>query len=214
MAKIGIIGSGNVGGTLGKRWAAGGHTVVFGSRNPESEEMKKLVAGAGGSSRAATPAEAVAASDILALTTPWAAAEQVVRGAAAGGALDGKILIDALNPLTPDLKGLAVGPDTSAGELVAGWAPGARVVKCFNTVGYNIMADPKFGERSAVMFYCGDDAGAKAAVHPLAAELGFDPVDAGPLRQARALEYFALLWISLAFTTGIGREIGFSLMRR
>ena len=214
MAKIGIIGSGNVGGTLGRRWAAGGHWVRFGSRNPESEEMRRLVAEAGGMSAAATTAEVVGASEILLLATPWSATEPIVRGAAAGGALTGKILIDAVNPLAADLKGLEVGRDQSGAELVASWAPGARVVKCFNTVGYNIMANPVFGGSGATMFYCGDDSAAKDTVQQLATELGFEAVDAGPLRQARLLEPFALLWISLAFTPGMGREIGFRLMRR
>jgi predicted dinucleotide-binding enzyme len=87
------------------------------------------------------------------------------------------------------------------------------VVKIFNTTGYNNMANPVYPDGAATMFYCGDDAGAKATAHRLAADLGFDPVDAGPLRQARLLEPLALLWISLA-VHGAGRDIAFRLMRR
>jgi predicted dinucleotide-binding enzyme len=118
--KIGILGSGNVGGTLGSRWAQGGHTVIFSSRTPDSKEMKDLAAKAGGTSRAALLREAVAASDVLLLATPWPATKAILSGA---GDLRGKILIDATNPLLPDLSGLEVGTSTSAGELVAGWAP-------------------------------------------------------------------------------------------
>jgi predicted dinucleotide-binding enzyme len=111
-----------------------------------------------------------------------------------------------------DLSGLALGTTTSAAEQVAQWAPGARVVKAFNTVGSNIMADPSFGSNRALLFYCGDDAAAKQTVKSLAGELGFDAQDSGPLRQARLLEPFALLWISLAYGQGYGREFAFQLI--
>ena len=87
------------------------------------------------------------------------------------------------------------------------------MVKIFNTIGYNVMANPSFGSVPATLLYCGDDGDAKSVARDLAAAIGFDPVDAGPLRQARVLEPFALLWISLAFG-GQGREIAFRLMRR
>jgi len=76
------------------------------------------------------------------------------------------------------------------------------------------MANPAFGSEKPVMFYCGDDKDAKSKVKPLIDELGFEAVDAGPLAQARTLEPFALLWISLAYANGLGREIAFKLMRR
>jgi hypothetical protein len=211
MTSIGIIGSGNVGGALGSRWArAAGHPVVFSSRNPQSAEMQKLAQDAGPNARAASVADAVK-SEVVLLATPWPATRQAIESA---GDLSGKVLIDATNPLLPDLSGLAVGTTTSGAERVAEWAHGARVVKAFNTIGYNIMADPRFDGRSAVLFYCGDDAAAKETVRALAAELDFDPVDAGPLTQARLLEPFALLWISLAYGAGLGREIAFQLMKR
>jgi predicted dinucleotide-binding enzyme len=208
---IGIIGSGNVGGTLGKRWAQGGHAVVFGSRTPDSDEMKQLVAGAGPTARAATLAATVAAGDVLLLATPWPVTKAMI---ASAGNLSGKTLIDATNPLLPDLSCLGIGTNTSGGEMVAGWATGAKVVKAFNSVGSSIMADPKLNGASAVLFYCGDDEDAKRTVHVLAAELGFDAQDAGPLTQARLLEPLALLWISLAFSRGFGREFAFQLIRR
>lgn len=98
--------------------------------------------------------------------------------------------------------------------MVAKWATGAKVVKAFNTVGFNIMADPRFEGGRTAMFYCGDDAKAKSTVAGLINELGFEALDAGPLTQARLLEPFALLWISLALQYGYGREIAFQLLRR
>jgi predicted dinucleotide-binding enzyme len=209
--KIGIIGSGNVGGALGRRWAAAGHEILFSSRNPSSGAMQAVVAEAGPTARAASPGEAAAEGEIVLLATPWNATRDAIRGA---GSLEGKVLIDATNPLLPNLAGLEMGTTTSGGEQVAGWAPGARVVKAFNTIGANIMADPGFGDSRPVLFYCGDDKAAKQKVHQLAAEIGFDAHDAGPLRQARLLEPFALLWISLALEHGYGREIAFRFLRR
>ena len=91
---------------------------------------------------------------------------------------------------------------------------GAKVVKIFNTVGFNVMADPRFGENRAILFYCGDDPASKKTAAQLAAELGFEPLDAGPLKQARLLEPFALLWITLANFYGYSRDIAFDLLRR
>src|SRR5258706_9912181 len=152
--KIGIIGSGNVGGTLGTRWAQAGHEVIFSSRNPRSKEMQELAAKAGASARAGSVAEA-AAADVVVFATPWPATEQAVRSA---GDLRGKVVIDATNPLLPDLSGVAVGTTTSGGEQVAGWAAGARLVKAFNTIRYNVMANPRIADEPAVLLYCGDDA--------------------------------------------------------
>jgi NADPH-dependent F420 reductase len=207
---IGIIGAGNVGGTLGAHWARNGHTVAFGVRDPKSAEVRELVKKAG-SGTAANMVDAARSGDVLLVSTPWAATQQAIESL---GDLSGKIVIDATNPVLPDLSGLALGTTTSAAEQVAQWAPGARVVKAFNTVGSNIMADPSFGSNRALLFYCGDDAAAKQTVKSLADELGFDAQDAGPLRQARVLEPFALLWISLAFGQGYGREFAFQLLRR
>lgn len=207
---IGIIGSGNVGGVLGARWAQKGHSVVFGSRTPDDDDMKKLLAGAGKTSRGATLAEA-ATSDVLLLAMPWPVIKDVLAGL---GNLTDKVLIDATNPVLANLSALALGTTTSAAEQVAQWARGAKVVKAFNTIGNSIMANTDFKGEKPVLFYCGDDALAKKTVHQLAGDIGFDPQDAGPLTQARLLEPLALLWISLAFQQQWGREFAFKVLRR
>lgn len=209
--KIGIIGSGNVGGALGARWAKAGHEVIFGTRDPQGIEMQQLSAKISGKTSTASLADAARQAEVLLLATPWQVTQQVIAGL---GDLSGKILIDATNPLLPDLSGLTIGTSTSAGEQVAGWARGAKVVKAFNTVGANVMDNPTFEGHRPVMFYCGDDAQAKQVVSKLISELVFEPVDAGPLTQARLLEPFALLWISLAYAQGLGREFAFELLRR
>jgi len=209
--KIGIIGSGNVGGTLGKAFARIGHEVTFGFRSVDDPQAEALLAQAGNSAKIGTLAQAAEAGSVVVLATPWEAAEEVLTST---GDLAGKILIDATNPLLPGVAGLAIGTTTSAGEMVARWAKGARVVKAFNTIGFNIMADTGFPDGKPALFYCGDDAEAKSVVGGLARELGFDALDAGPLTQCRVLEPFALLWISLAMKYGYGRDIAFQFMRR
>jgi NADPH-dependent F420 reductase len=208
---IGIIGSGNVGGTLGTRWAKAGHDIVYGTRDPQANDIKQLLAQAGGKARAATLQEAARAGEVLLLAMPWNATQPVLEGL---GDLAGKTLIDATNPLLADLSGLDVGTTTSAAEKVAAWARGAKVVKAFNTVGANIMANPSFSAERPALFYCGDDATAKQTTKQLAEAIGFEALDAGPLTQARLLEPFALLWISLALKYGYGLDIAFKLLRR
>ncbi len=206
--RIAIIGSGSVGSALGRTWSGVGHDVVFGVRNPDAPKMATLVTETGGS--AADMAHACENADVVVLAVPWSAVRDVV---AAAGDLSGKVLFDCTNPLIGDLSGLEIGQSSSGGERLAEWAPGARVVKIFNTVGSNVMADPHFGEERATMIYCGDDAGAKAVGDRLARDAGFDPLDAGPLSYSRLLEPVALLWIRLAID-GRDREFAFKLMRR
>lgn len=198
--KIAILGAGTVGRTLGKAWAACGHEIIFGRRAPDAAM-----------SRETTVREAARSGDVIVLATPWGAVAETL---AAAGNLMGKVLLDATNPLLPGLSGLDAVAAGSAGEQVGAWAPGARVVKIFNTAGYNVMADPVFGNERASMFYCGDDAEAKTVAAQLATEAGFEPVDAGPLTQSRLLEPLALLWITMAMKYGQGREIAFRLLRR
>jgi NADPH-dependent F420 reductase len=209
--KIAVIGTGHVGSALGQRWAKGGHQVVFGSRDPNSEKVRAAIRAAGPDASAATAAEAVQGADAVLLAAPWSAAEETLR--ALGSSLSGKVLMDATNPLGPGFT-LAVGGDTSAGEQVAGWARGARVVKAFNNTGAGNMIDPNYNGTPVTTFICGDDEQAKKVAAQLAEELGFDVVDAGPLMMARYLEPLAGLWVSLAYNRGMGPNIAFHLMKR
>jgi 8-hydroxy-5-deazaflavin:NADPH oxidoreductase len=214
MMEICVIGAGNVGGTLGRRWAQAGHTVVFGVRDPHDEKVRTLLASAGVNARAGRVEEA-AASAVVVLTVPWEAAHDAIRSA---GDLTGKVLVDTTNPVAMSpaglQQGLLVGHTTSAAEQVAAWARGARVVKAFNTTGFGNMHDPRYGSQAATMFLCGDDGEAKAMVTQLGEDLGFEMLDAGPLRIARLLEPLAMLWIHLAVFQGLGPDIAFTLQRR
>ncbi|MDX1530713.1 MAG: NADPH-dependent F420 reductase [Rhodothermales bacterium] len=208
---IAIIGTGNVGSALGKRWGAAGHAVTYGSRHPDSEDTQALVRDTGPKASAASPEEAVQHADAVLLATPWHATENAVKGL---GDLGGKVLIDATNPLAPDLGGLVVGHDTSGAEEVARWAKGARVVTAFNSTAASNMADADYGGPRPAMFIAGDDAEAKRAVSDLAEAIGFEAIDSGPLKQARYLEPLAMLYITQAYVQGAGPNIAFALLRR
>jgi 8-hydroxy-5-deazaflavin:NADPH oxidoreductase len=209
--KIGVIGSGNVGGALGTGWAKKGHSVVFGARDKNDEKLQSLLKQAGPNARAATVPEAAAFGDVVVFATPWAATEDAIRNA---GDLNGKIVFDCNNPAKPDLSGLQLGHTTSAGEQVASWASGARVVKVFNTTGAGNMANSHYPDGPPAMFYCGDDANAKKAAAQLASDLGFEPIDVGGITAARFLEPLAMLWIRLVLAQGLGPHFAFRIIRR
>ena len=209
--RIGILGIGNVGSALGKRWLDDGNEVVFGARDPRAEKVQTLLESLGPGARAQSVKDAAEWADIVVLAVPWTAAHDAIRAA---GNLEGKILVDCTNPIADGLKGLTVGLNTSAGEQVAGWAPGARVVKAFNTTSVRNMLDPRFGSERLTMFICGDDAPAKRVVTALAQEMGFEVCDTGPLYHARYLEPLAILWVDMAYLQGMGQDFAFKLIRR
>ncbi len=209
--KIAVIGTGSVGGTLGRRWSELGHTVHFAALEPDSEEVCQLLASCHSDARVGTVLEAVADADVILLAIPWDQAQQVLKAA---GNLDRKILLDCINPMTSDLSRLEVGLTTSAAEQIASWAPTCRVVKAFNTLSAAAMENPMFGDQRASMFFCGDDADAKGVTHELTEQLGFEAIDCGPLRLARQLEPFALLYVHLAVFEGWGGDCAFHILKR
>lgn len=202
---IAIIGAGNVGGALGKAWAKAGHTIIFGVRNPGHGKTQPPLAEIGSAASAVLVPDAVRRADIVVLATPWPAVPDAL---SAMGDLKGKTLIDCTNPLSLAGDGslsLSLGSTTSGAEEVERLAPGANVVKAFNTYGWENFADsayPNTAGLKPVMFYCGDDDAAKGRVSQLAADLGFEPVDTGGLGMARSLEPLALLWIRLSIRDG------------
>jgi predicted dinucleotide-binding enzyme len=208
--KIAVIGTGSVGGTLGRRWAELGHSVCFGVRNVSDPDANALVAQIKGDARLAGVREAAADAEVVVLATPYAANTAAL---AAAGDLAGKILIDVTNPIGPNFS-LAVGFDSSGAEQVAKLAPMARVYKAMNQVGFEVMADPAFAAGRPVMFVAGDEPAGKRVVLDLVTALGFEAIDAGELTVARLLEPYAMLWIHLMARRNQGRRFAFALLRR
>jgi predicted dinucleotide-binding enzyme len=203
---ITIVGSGHVGRALAGGWRKAGHGITFATRESDSAkaaEFKREEFGVVALNGAADTA------DVIVLAVPWSAIEPTI---AALGSLAGKVLIDATDPLKSPRE-LAIGFSDSGGETVARLS-GARVVKAFSTTGAGNMADSSYPGGRPMMAVAGDDTAAKQIVISLAADLGFDPVDTGPLAMCRYLEPLAMLWINLAYTQGLGPNIAFALLRR
>ena len=198
--KIAVVGFGNVGAQLGKLWAKKGHQVTAGLREGSKDRQKAADAGVG----VATPAEAVKDAEVVVIALPWPAVQEALKTLS----LDGKVVIDAVNPVRPDLS-IEVPEEGSAALAIAQWARGARLVKAFNTIGSMLMGDPTFD-----MMYCGDDAQAKEIVHGLVADTGMKPVDVGPLSNSRYLEAVAGLWIDLVLKGRIQGAFGFNLVSK
>jgi predicted dinucleotide-binding enzyme len=197
--KIGIIGTGRTGKNLGVLWAAKGHEVFFGSRDPQAAAY--LAEENEGAIQVGTPQGAVDFGEVIALCVPGSVA---IETTASLKNWTGKVLIDINNLLIPGLEGLTLGTTTSLAEEIAEQAAGAKVVKAFNTVYFDTLKDPVVNGIAASHFYCGDDDDAKQVVAGLGAELGFDPMDCGPLWMARQLEPAAFLCIYLSHKMGEG----------
>jgi predicted dinucleotide-binding enzyme len=195
-AKIAVIGSGNVANALGPGFAAQGHTIVYGSRNPTEQKVKELIAKTGHNASAATPTEAVKGADIVVLAVPGTAAEEVTKSL---GDLSGKIILDPTNRVDRNTSdgyvnyGLANTSGSNA-ELVQAAAPKARVVKAFNTLNVGQMVNPASAGGPISIPIVGDDPKARAVVAELVKGMHLEPVDLGPLRYARVLEEMLVIW--------------------
>lgn len=194
---IAIIGTGDMGDSLGPRLAELGYSVVFGSRDPAGEQARQVVELTGPRARAATQREAAAAATLVILAVPWPAMETVARNL---GPLDGKIVIDISFPHRQAKDGYYESMvETSSAELIQQWNPRARVVKAFALQASFVVDDPGVVGGPVTVPIAADDRAAKEEVGRLVAALGLDPVDAGPLRMARDLEamqrIYAVPWL-------------------
>jgi 8-hydroxy-5-deazaflavin:NADPH oxidoreductase len=196
--RIGILGSGLMGGKLGTIFARAGHEVVF-SYARHREKLERLARDAGGNARAGTPAEAARDADALLLAVHWSRVDDVLKQA---GDLSGKVILTCSLPMNADDTGLVLGHTTSGAEELAKKVSEARIVCAFNTVPSEVLFgvfEARDGADRPSLVYCGDDEGGKETAAGLIRDAGFDPVDAGPLWIARYTEPFALLVAQLAY---------------
>jgi predicted dinucleotide-binding enzyme len=202
--RIGIIGVGNIGSGLGNLFARHGHEVMF-SYSHDPQKIQRVVNEAGPNARPGTPEEAARFGDVIVLAVGWGS---VVDALKAAGSLDGKTLVSCVNPLTPDFSGLVVGTTTSGAEEIAKLVPGAHVVEAFLNIFAGILHSGTmlFGTDVPSVFYCGDDADSKAAVAKLITDIGLEPIDSGPLRNARFVEPTAMLFLQLGAFLGMAKE--------
>lgn len=211
--RIGILGSGLMGGTLGTLFARAGHEVTFSyARSPQ--KLKRLARQAGAPARAGTPADAVRSADALLLAVHWSRHDEVL---ALCGDLSGRIVITCSLPMNAEDTELVVGHTGSGAEALAARVPGARIVSAFNTVPSEVLLAVFEARRTRAkkpaLVHCGDDAGAKETAARLIRDVGFEPVDAGPLRMARYTEPFALLVARLAYEGDGGPGLAYRFVR-
>jgi predicted dinucleotide-binding enzyme len=206
--RIGILGSGLMGGKLGTIWARAGHEVVF-SYARSDEKLKKLARDAKGKARPGSPREAAQQADALLLAVHWSRLADVLKQT---GDLSGKVIVTCSLPMNVDDTGLVIAHTSSGAEELAKMIPKARVVSAFGTVPSEVLFDVYDARRKTKrpsLVYCGDDKKAKAVAVELIRDAGFDPVDAGPLRIARYTEPFTLLVAQLAYEGNQGPEMAY-----
>lgn len=190
---VAVIGTGDMGDSLGPRFAELGHQVVYGSRSPERDEVKALVKKTGNNASATTQMAAAQLGDIVVMAVPWPAMEMVAQSL---GNLEDKIVIDVSMPFEQGDDGYPKHLlKTSSAEMIQGWNPGAKVVKAFATMGSQVIDEPMVEGGMVTIPVASDDRIAKERVAAIVAGMGLDPVDFGPLRMAREIETMQLIYM-------------------
>lgn len=209
--RVGILGSGLMGGKLGTIFARAGHQVVF-SYARSNHKPKSLARDAQGNARAGTPSEAAKDADAILLAVHWSRIDDVLKQA---GDLSGKVILTCCLPMDTGNTKLIIGTTTSGAEELAKKIPRAHVVSAFNTVPSEVLGvfEPKSKETRPSLVYCGDHQASKDVAAKLIDDAGFDPVDAGPLHIARYTEPFALLVAQLAYEGKGGPELAYRFER-
>ncbi len=210
--RIGILGSGLMGSKLGTIWARAGHDVVF-SYARNKQKLERLAREAKGNARAGTPSDAAREADALLLAVHWSRVVDVLKQA---GNVSGKVIVSCSLPMNDDDTDLTIAHTSSGAEALAKKVPKARVVSAFNTVPSEVLFKVFEARRKATkpsLVYCGDDTSSKKIAAQLIRDVGFDPLDAGPLRVARYTEPFTLLIAQLAYEGKEGPELAYRFER-
>ncbi len=200
--KISILGSGNIGGTLGRKWAGKGHTIKFGVRDVVDRKHQSLMDSAAGDITVASLSEAIEFGEVVVLAIPGSAVAPLVE--TSDRALAGKIIIDATNRIgQADMNNL---------QIVAKQVPSAKLYRAFNSLGWENFDNPQLGGSQVDLFYCGDPGDARPVVERLIADIGLRPIYVGDLTQLDVVDNLAKLWFALAFGQGFGRRLAFKLL--
>ena len=210
--RVGILGSGRMGGTLGTIFARAGHEVLF-SYSRSEKKLQKLARDAGKNARWGTPAQAADDADALLLAVHWTRLSDVLRQA---GTLAGKVVVSCSLPMNEDDSDLVVAHRSSGAETLAKKVRKAKVVSAFGTVPSEVLFDVFEARRRArkpSLVYCGDDAKTKRTAAELIRDVGFEPLDAGPLKTARYMEPFTMLVAQLAYEGKGGPELAYRFER-
>ncbi|MCS6824015.1 MAG: NAD(P)-binding domain-containing protein [Cytophagaceae bacterium] len=203
---IAIIGSGNIGSTLARGLSKSGHQIYLGTRHPEDEKIKNLIR-ENNNIEALSVSEAAQRAEVIIIAAPPDATKDIVHHM---GDVKGKILIDTMNSVRTK-----AGDFVSSAEALRVWTGNNDVVKCFNTTGFNIMANPDFSGIKADMFMAGSSKKGKEIARQLALDMGFDECyDFGGDDKIPLLEQFAFIWINLAINQNLGRDIAFKLLKK
>lgn len=206
--RIGILGSGLMGGKLGTLFARAGHEVVF-SYARTRQKLQRLARQAGGDAQAGTPAQATRDADAVLLAVHWSRVGDVLRQA---GSLAGKVIVSCSLPMSVNDSRLVIARTSSGAEALAKKARRAKVVAAFGTVPSEVLFDVFAARRRRPrpsLFYCGDDRRAKQLAARLIRDVGFEPIDIGPLRIARYLEPFTLAVAQLAYEGTRGPRLAY-----
>ncbi len=199
---IAVLGSGNIGGTLGAKWLAAGHHVVFGVRDPSSAKARSALAKAGAKAKVDTIAKAMRLGDVIVITVPSHAVEETVAGH--GAALNGKIVIDTTNRFgAPVVNNIAP---------IAAAAPQAKIYRAFNSLGWENFAEPVIDGEQADLFYCGPEGESQAVVERLVADVGLRPIRVGGIETAPLVDSVGSLWVALVFGQHKGRHMAFRVL--
>jgi predicted dinucleotide-binding enzyme len=211
--RIGMLGSGLMGGKLGTIFTRAGHDVVFSYARSQTK-LERLARDAGGKARAGSPREAALNADALLLAVHWSRVDDVLKQA---GDLSGKVIVTCSLPMNADDTRLVIAHTSSGAEALARKVRKADVVSAFSTVPSEVLFDvfdaKRRTRRRPSLVYCGDDQDAKDVAASLIRDVGFEPVDAGPLRIARYLEPFSLAMAQLAYEGDEGPEIAYRIER-
>jgi predicted dinucleotide-binding enzyme len=200
---IAVLGAGNIGGTLGRKWAQAGHKVTFGVTDPSGPKSQALRADLGDGVAIGSVEDALSAGDIVLVALPGAAVEQTV--AENDALLDGKVIIDAANNMGSG------GPPNNLSTCEK-YAPNARVYRAFNTLGWENFANPIVGGVQADLFYCGPDGDDRTSVEQLISDVGLRPIWVGGLEEIERVDAILGLWFTLAARRGYGRRLAFKVL--